>query len=168
MKKIKEKDVRNYMKCRNFNIENNNVNDSYFKSLVIYNAKTEMYDRSLNDMRSRYDHTGAYIVGDIRSKSNSYAFRLYSILKQYIETKTNKFDIYLWNDLKRNYSCYSSQHWIDIYNDLRKYDTEIKNIEMYIDANVLYTKVKIIDYESHVQKSLFNDKFDDKKLFKYQ
>lgn len=151
------------MKCRNFNMDNK-VNDLYFKALVFYNAKTEIYDRSLTDMRSKYDYTEAYIIGDIRSKSNSYAFRLYSILKQYIEIKTNKFDTYLWNNLKRKYNCYSAQHWIDIYNDLRKCDTEIKNIEMYIDVIILYTKEKINDFESCVQQILF----DDKKMIKYQ
>ena len=121
------------MKCRNFD-KDNKVNDLYFKALVFYNAKTEIYDRSLTDMRSPYDYTEAYIIGDIRSKSKSYAFRLYGILKQYIEIKTNKFDTYLWNNLKRNYKYYTSQYWIDIYNDLRKCDTEIKNIEMYVDV----------------------------------
>lgn len=133
MKKIKEKDAWNYMKCRNFD-KDNKVNDLYFKALVFYNAKTEIYDRSLTDMRSPYDYTEAYIIGDIRSKSKSYAFRLYGILKQYIEIKTNKFDTYLWNNLKRNYKYYTSQYWIDIYNDLRKCDIEIKNMEMYIDV----------------------------------
>lgn len=133
MKKIKEKDAWNYMKSRNFD-KDNKVNDLYFKALVFYNAKTEIYDRSLTDMRSPYDYTEAYIIGDIRSKSNSYAFRLYGILKQYIEIKTNKFDTYLWNNLKRNYKYYTSQYWIDIYNDLHKCDTEIKNMEMYIDV----------------------------------
>lgn len=136
------------MRCRNFDMDNK-VNDLYFKALVFYNAKTEIYDRSLIDMRSQYDHTEAYIIGDIRSKSNLYSFRLYRILKQYIEIKTNKFDTYLWNNLKRKYNYYSAQHWIDIYNDLRKCDNEIKNIEIYIDVNILYANKDFVSLENH-------------------
>lgn len=125
------------MKCRNYTI-NNNVDDLYFKILIFYNAKTEMYDRSLTDMRSPYDHTEAYIIGELRSRSIRYACRLYSVLKQYIEMRTNKFNICLWNTLKIKYNYYSAQKWIDIFNYFHnENDNDMKNIEKYIDKSTL-------------------------------
>ena len=40
----------------------NNYEDIYFLLHCLYNAKTELYDRTLTDMRSRYDPTEAFIV----------------------------------------------------------------------------------------------------------
>lgn len=40
---------------------NSDYEDIYFLLHVLYNAKTELYDRTLTDMRSRYDPTEAFI-----------------------------------------------------------------------------------------------------------
>ena len=50
--------------------ENDIFNDIYFKMHCLYNAKTEAYDRTLTDMRSRYDPTEVYITEKVRSSSN--------------------------------------------------------------------------------------------------
>ena len=39
----------------------NDYEDIYFLLHCLYNAKTELYDRTLTDMRSRYDPTEAFI-----------------------------------------------------------------------------------------------------------
>ena len=41
------------------------IEDIYFKMHCLYNAETELYDRSLTDMRDKYDPTSAY-VGDFK------------------------------------------------------------------------------------------------------
>ena len=136
-------------KCRDLNITNE-INCLYFQALVVYKAKTEMYDRSLTDTRSPYDCTEAYIVGDLRRKSNTYAFKLYGKLRQYIEKKTNIFNISLWNDLKRNCCNYSAQKWVEFYNDLCNYCVEMDDIKLYIDVSMAYTQTKINDFELYV------------------
>lgn len=39
----------------------NDYEDIYFLFHCLYNAKTELYDRTLTDMRSRHDPTEAFI-----------------------------------------------------------------------------------------------------------
>ena len=56
----------------------NNYEDIYFLLHCLYNAKTELYDRTLTDMRSRYDPTEAFIEGWNRSRSNWYSKKLYA------------------------------------------------------------------------------------------
>lgn len=55
----------------------NDYEDIYFLLHCLYNAKTELYDRTLTDMRSRYDPTEAFIDGWNKSKSNLYSRKLY-------------------------------------------------------------------------------------------
>ena len=43
----------------------NDYEDIYFLLHCLYNAKTELYDRTLTDMRSRYDPTEAFIDNGI-------------------------------------------------------------------------------------------------------
>lgn len=47
------------------NLERDNI---YFKMHCLYNAKTELFDRSLTDMRSKHDPTEAFI--DVSSITN--------------------------------------------------------------------------------------------------
>ena len=51
----------------------NDYEDFYFLLHVLYNAKTELYDRTLTDKRSRYDPTEAFIDGWNKSRSNWYS-----------------------------------------------------------------------------------------------
>lgn len=45
-----------------------------YKLACLYMGMTEEYDRSLTDMRDRYDQTKAFLYcNDIRSESNRYA-----------------------------------------------------------------------------------------------
>lgn len=89
----------------------------------LYNAKTELYDRSLTNMRDRYDPTSAYIWGsnEVRNKSNSYAYRLYRWCRREIEYKTGRpFNHAQWIGSIRGYERLSAQGWIDLYKNLGK------------------------------------------------
>ncbi|MBC5688097.1 hypothetical protein H8S37_04005 [Mediterraneibacter sp. NSJ-55] len=43
------------------------------KMVCFYQAKCEIYDRSLTDLRSPYDKTEAFIVGEAKKYSTHYA-----------------------------------------------------------------------------------------------
>lgn len=110
------------------NLKQNNI---YFKMHCLYNAKTEMYDRTLTDVRDRYDPTSAYIgySQEIRNASNCYAFRLYQWCKQKIMQETGRpFDVHKWRESIREYWNLSAQGWIDLYNYLVEYG-EMTNYE---------------------------------------
>lgn len=94
------------------------IDDTYFKMHCLYNAETELYDRSLTDMRDRYDPTEAYIgcSNEVRSKSNAYAYRLYQWCRREIEYKTGRpFDFMLWQESVRGYDNMTAQGWINLY-----------------------------------------------------
>lgn len=94
------------------------INDTYFKMHCLYNAETELYDRSLTDMRDRYDPTSAYIgcSNEVRSKSNAYAYRLYRWCRREIEYKTGRpFNFMLWKESVRGYDNLTAQGWVDLY-----------------------------------------------------
>ena len=59
-------------------------------SIVLYNASTELYDRTLTDMRSPYDPTEAFIYGRYKSLSNANAKRTYDKCINGIENITHK------------------------------------------------------------------------------
>ena len=101
--------------------ENDIFNNIYFKMHCLYNAKTEMCDRTLTDMRSKYDPTEAYITEKVRSLSNFNAMRVYQFCVYEIERATKKsFDSKLWRDSIRGYQGLSAQGWIDLYKYLVK------------------------------------------------
>lgn len=81
----------------------------------LYMGITEEYDRSLTDMRSRYDPTEAFLLNDMRSESNRYAALVQKeIIKNYcIPWKEIHDEIY-----KHNY--YSAQAWVDEYKRIWK------------------------------------------------
>jgi len=91
--------------------------DIYFKMHCLYNAKTELYDRSLTDMRGKYDSTSAYLVlNNIRNKSNLYACNLYQWCRKQIEYATGmSFNPAKWKESVRRYENMSAQGWIDLY-----------------------------------------------------
>lgn len=96
------------------------IDDIYFKMHCLYNAKTELYDRSLTDMRGKYDPTSAYLVlNNMRSKSNLYARNLYQWCRKQIEYATGmSFNPVKWKESVRRYENMSAQGWIDLYNHL--------------------------------------------------
>ena len=95
----------------------------YFKIHCLYNANTEMYDRTLTDKKDRYDPTSAYIncLREVRIASNTYAFSLYLWCKRNIEYETGRpFSPQLWREAIRGYQNLSAQGWIDLYKYLVK------------------------------------------------
>lgn len=104
------------------NLERNNI---YFKMHCLYNAKTELFDRSLTDMRSRHDQTEAFIdvSSRVRNASNQYAKLLYENCKRSIEVETKEpFSRDLWIRSIMSYKNLSAQGWIDLYELMAKND----------------------------------------------
>lgn len=84
----------------------------WYKLCVYYHAKTELYDRTLTDLRSLYDPTEAYIdVGVERTLSWAYARKL----RQFINEMAFSIPEH---SLNSNTNHYSAQDWIDEYNRL--------------------------------------------------
>lgn len=93
-------------------------NNMYFKIHCLYNAKTEIYDRTLTDMRDRYDPTSAYTgySYEVRNASNLYTYSLYLWCKKKIIQETgHSFDVHKWKDSISGYWNLSAQGWIDLY-----------------------------------------------------
>ena len=107
----------------------NDYEDIYFLFHVLYNAKTELYDRTLTDMRSRYDPTEAFIDGWNKDLSNWYSKKLYDKCVKCIEFKTKgQFNHRWWRECVKYKYLYSAQGWIDLYQQLikeNKYDSWI-------------------------------------------
>lgn len=98
--------------------DNDIFNDIYFKIHCLYNAKTEIYDRTLTDRRDRFDPTSAFVdcSYEVRSASRSYAISLYQWCKKKIVQETGRpFDIHKWKDSIRGYWNLSAQGWINLY-----------------------------------------------------
>lgn len=103
----------------------NDLEDIYFKFICFYNAKTELHDRTLTDMRSQCDNTEAYVVGENRAYSIHFAISLYIWIKKYIMWYTKQpFSIERWNRVRQNYIYYSAQGWIDVFNYLKDENDE--------------------------------------------
>lgn len=111
----------------------NDYEDIYFLLHCLYNAKTELYDRTLTDMRSRYDSTEAFIDvwinGWNRRRSNWYSKKLYDKCVKCIELKTRGHFIHRhWKECVWKYKGLSAQEWINLYQQLikeNKYDSWI-------------------------------------------
>ena len=90
--------------------------DIFYKIACKYMALTELYDRSLTDMRSRYDPTQAFLYcNEIRSESNGYA--------AFVRNKIMKDYCVLWKEIQSEicrHNNYSAQHWIDEYERIWK------------------------------------------------
>lgn len=96
-------------------LERDNI---YFKMHCLYNAKTELFDRSLTDMRSKRDPTEAFIdiSSRVRTASNQYAILLYENCKRSIEAEIKEpFSRDLWMKSISSYRNLSAQGWIDLY-----------------------------------------------------
>lgn len=77
----------------------------------LYMGTTEEYDKSLTDMRSKYDPTEAFLYcNKIRSESNRYA--------AFVRNKIMKDYCIWWKEIQseiRRHNNYSAQHWINEY-----------------------------------------------------
>ena len=112
-------------------LERDNI---YFKMHCLYNAKTELFDRSLTDMRSKHDPTEAFIdvSSRVRTASNQYARLLYENCKSSIEAKTKvPFSRDLWMSSVSSYRNLSAQGWIDLYEHMVE-SSEFEGIEVRI------------------------------------
>lgn len=107
----------------------NDYEDIYFLFHCLYNAKTELYDRTLTDMRSRHDPTEAFIDGWNKSRSNLYSKKLYDKCVKCIELKTkSRFIHRYWKECVWKFQSLSAQEWINLYQQLikeNKYDSWI-------------------------------------------
>ena len=71
-------------------IHKSNLENTYYKVRCYYNAKTELYDRTLTDEREPWDNTSAFIHnGYIRKLSNEYAIYLYRFCKHVLSSHTH-------------------------------------------------------------------------------
>lgn len=91
------------------------IADNLYKAACEYMAKTELYDRSLTDMRSQHDPTEARLVLEYeRRRSNAYSLSLrVEVSKKYCITPFE-----LGEEIGRHRS-YSAQMWIDEYERLQ-------------------------------------------------
>ena len=92
----------------------NEENYLWYKLCVYYHAKTELYDRTLTDLRSPYDPTEAYIDGDIRKYSDAYAIKV----RNFVLSIKKELGLFNHNLSDFNHYRYSAQKWIDEYNSL--------------------------------------------------
>mgnify|MGYP005874133399 CR=1 FL=1 len=92
--------------------------DIYFQVHCLYGAKTELYDRTLTDIRSPFDITEAFIIDEpAKILSNLYSKRLHKRCIEYLQAVTSDpFDIKHWH---RYWNC-SAQGNIEIFNQLVK------------------------------------------------
>lgn len=127
--------------------EANEIQKTVFKLCCYYHAKTELYDRTLTDKRSRYDTTEAYLDnGSTRSLSNKYAHELRGQIYDFAKKELNiRPDIFEKMFKKQSHRChYSAQGWIDMYNHLRE------NGEMEFLNETNSRKITISDAEKRV------------------
>lgn len=90
--------------------------DLWYKLCVYYHAKTELYDRTLTDLRSPYDPTEAYIQNGIERRL-SYANA--RNIRQFINEMAIGISEHIKSgSLNANKYRYSAQDWIDEYNRL--------------------------------------------------
>ena len=87
-----------------------------YRFACLYMGMTEEHDRSLTDMRSRYDPTEAFLhYNDMRSESNMYAIAVKNkIVKEYCVP---------WEEIQNEicrHNNYSAQHWVDEYERIWK------------------------------------------------
>lgn len=106
------------------------VEQIIFKLCCLYYAKTELYDRTLTDKRSRHDPTEAFIDNSqTRMLSNKYAIELRKKIIDFGEKQFNLRRDFLSKRLKeRGFNHYSAQGWIDMYNHLKE-NGELKLFE---------------------------------------
>lgn len=104
-----------------WSITTNDIQHLWYKLCCYYHAKTELYDRTLTDLRSPYDSTEAYIQGRERSLSYANARKVRQIINEVaIDIPEHIKSV----GLNANCNYYSAQDWID------EYDRLVENGEM--------------------------------------
>lgn len=87
-----------------------------YRLACLYMGMTEEYDRSLTDMRGKYDPTEAFLYcNKIRSESNRYA--------AFVRNKIMKDYCIGWKEIQSEicrHNNYSAQHWINEYERIWK------------------------------------------------
>lgn len=101
----------------------------WYKLCVYYHAKTELYDRTLTDLRSPYDPTEAYIDGRVRSYSNRYALNT----RRFVDYVAKRLRITNRNFNEFNNYNYSAQGWINEYYRLKE-NGEMDFIDKYLEV----------------------------------
>ena len=97
-------------------IKTDEMQHLWYKLCVYYHAKTELYDRTLTDLRSPYDPTEAYIQDGI-ARSLSYANA--RKIRQFVTEVAIGIPQHIKSiGLNANKYHYSAQDWIDEYNRL--------------------------------------------------
>jgi hypothetical protein len=89
----------------------------WYKLLCFYHAQTELYDRTLTDLRSPYDPTEAFITGECRSLSNWFSKKMYDFIRRVAFELRIPNSVISKEGFGNRYN-YSAQHWIDEYNRL--------------------------------------------------
>lgn len=88
----------------------------HYALACLYMGMTEEYDRSLTDMRDRYDPTEAFLYcKEICSESNRYA--------KAVRNKITKDCPILWKEIQdeiHRHINFSAQHWVDEYERIWK------------------------------------------------
>ena len=117
IKKLESIVENNQLNCLNYQPEMDGI---YFKLACFYKAETELYDRSLTDLRDRYDPTSAFITGENRKYSNAYSFKLYKWIISFGERALGiPNNVFIPNFRKHlSRGRLSAQGWIDIYDHL--------------------------------------------------
>ncbi len=107
-------------------IKTDEIQHLWYKLCCYYHAKTELYDRTLTDLRSPYDPTEAYIQGGIeRGLSNANARKI----RRFVNEMAIGIPEHIKHtSLNTNKYRYSAQDWIDEYNRLMA-DGEMDVIE---------------------------------------
>lgn len=89
----------------------------WYKLLCYYHAKTELYDRTLTNLRSPYDSTEAYIVEPhVRKLSNQYSHRCRKMIEFIANCESIPFDMRRYSQYKN----YSAQMYINEYERMNK------------------------------------------------
>lgn len=98
----------------------------YEKMACFYHAKCEKYDRSLTYLRSRFDRTEAFVVGEQRKYSTYHAELLRKkIFEWYREKFKMPFDIERWKKANNDLCRMSAQYPIDMCEYFLKNNDEI-------------------------------------------
>ena len=136
-----------------------------FKLACIYQAKTELYDRTLTSRRSLYDPTEAFLDnGFVRSQSNKYARTLRETIVEFARLKldipTDEFRK-SFNQIEKSYH-YTAQGWIDVYNHFKengemeffeKWHKGWKPIEQVKEIGERVGKIEVANFESDWRKN---------------
>lgn len=98
----------------------------YEKIACFYHAKCEIYDRSLTDLRSRFDRTESFVTGEQRKYSLYYAESLRKKIFEWCREKFKMpFDIERWERTNNDMGRMSAQYSIDMCEYFLKNNDEI-------------------------------------------